>query len=686
MEYSLQYLNKSANFKERTLKEIVENLNLIGFEVDEIYQEHLEINNLSKTIKLLLKIPANREDLLIEQLLIKEFNRLFSLEFSSNWKKLKKYYLPILKKKYLENINYKNFKINSELKDVLIYNIEIQNYKDFISPVWLQQKLKSFGIQPLNNLNDLINLISFEWGQTIQLSLKDKNSSNLIVEQLKEEKIIFTNFCSTNEIQLPKNSIVLKNDLNEFQNCIGYISEINENFIKNKTINIQAIFYDINLNSSNINLLNTKLSTRYLRKTFLEFFKISIQRFLTLLELLTHNSIVNVNVSKTSPNKINTISTKILKLEKISLLNFLNINDYDENIFKQAGLTIVGKTKKNLYFKISNNRKDLTREIDLVEEYSRFIGYKNFAQIFPSKMSSSKSSRINKYKFLKEFFLNLGFNEVIHSSIEELKKQNNYSINLTNPLNNDFFLLRNELSSKIIETFENNNRLGFLNNNFFEIGRVFKYIEGNLIEEERFVTVFEPFFNKNNKIFSFDWYIHKGFLETLLNFFGYNKLSFELLKIKNSVYHPTRSCLIKSNDKLLGIFGEINPEVFSNKKNVFLLELNLSYFQDSKLLSKINFLKERSKYPSITKDLSFVAEKETNFFELQTILKNSIKYLKNIYIFDIYFEDLKTTKINVGIRFEFQSESETLTNKQIDEEILNIKNLLQTKFCINFMK
>ena len=90
MEYSLQSLNKSAHFKALTLKEIVENLNLIGFEVDEIFLQNSEVNSLSQNIKFLLKVPANREDLMVEELLIKEFNRLFSLNFFSNWKILKK--------------------------------------------------------------------------------------------------------------------------------------------------------------------------------------------------------------------------------------------------------------------------------------------------------------------------------------------------------------------------------------------------------------------------------------------------------------------------------------------------------------------------------------------------------------------------------------------------------------------
>jgi phenylalanyl-tRNA synthetase beta chain len=232
----------------------------------------------------------------------------------------------------------------------------------------------------------------------------------------------------------------------------------------------------------------------------------------------------------------------------------------------------------------------------------------------------------------------------------------------------------------MFETFENNVRSGFLNNNFFEIGRIFKKINGNFIEEDRFCAIFEPLFGKNENLLSFDWYVNKGFLESLLKLFGYNEIQFQKILNKDSVYHPNRSCLIKSKNQLLGIFGEINPIFSSSKKSILLMELNLSEFQDYKLLSQIKSAKEISKYPSITKDLSFLIEKTTNFVDLQKSLKNITKNLKQFYFFDIYFQNYSSTKINMGIRFEFQSDLETLTNIQIEKELELIKNLLEQKF------
>jgi glycosyltransferase involved in cell wall biosynthesis len=55
------------------------------------------------------------------------------------------------------------------------------------------------------------------------------NSSNLKIEQLTEEKTFITDSLSEKKITLPKNSIILKNEFNEFQCCIGYIDIVEKN-------------------------------------------------------------------------------------------------------------------------------------------------------------------------------------------------------------------------------------------------------------------------------------------------------------------------------------------------------------------------------------------------------------------------------------------------------------------------
>ena len=72
MEYSLYYLNKQAQLKDLKITEIIDKLNLIGFEVDDIFNETVLTNKFLKDTRLLIETPSNRQDLLNEKLFLDE--------------------------------------------------------------------------------------------------------------------------------------------------------------------------------------------------------------------------------------------------------------------------------------------------------------------------------------------------------------------------------------------------------------------------------------------------------------------------------------------------------------------------------------------------------------------------------------------------------------------------------------
>jgi phenylalanyl-tRNA synthetase beta chain len=685
MEYSLQSLTKQTELNEITLENIVNKLNLIGFEVDDIIIEPLIFNQFINDIRLLIKIPANREDLLTETLLLNELSTIFSLKKYEIWKNLKNNYSFLLKQKYSQFYIYESSSILSDVPNIAIYTIKLENFKSFLIPVWIKEKLKNFGYSSTNDLNDILNLVCLEWGQQFDvyfLNTQKNKNENLYCERLNEAKI-FTDIHKNQHI-LPIGTIVLKDSENNIVNILGISNPVlqTDNNL-NKSIVFESIFYDINSNLLNLSTINTTLSFRYLRKIFLNHLKFSFQRLLTLIEILNCSNNLKVEKYSNYSKNIELKTTSILKIKKKSLLKTLNIENYNLNIFKKAGLKLVGNTQNELYFTIPNSRKDLLREIDLIEEYCRFVGYENFKEIIPKKENNLSSINRNKYRFIKEFFLNFGFNEIINSSIKEDKKINNYSILLNNPLNNDFFLLRTELISKLIENFENNLRSGFLNNNFFEIGRTFKNINGKIVEEDQIAGIFQSSLKKEDSKFSVDWFINKAFFENFFKIFGYQNVISQSIISTFEIFHPKRSIIFKSNNKILGIFGEIHPK-FNFKIPVYLFELNLKEFSEWRQTSIITTYKEYSKYPSIIKDLSFIIDKNINFESLKSIIQSNCKNLKNIYFFDIYFDPTSQEKINIGIRLEFQSFLETLTNEEIEIEIKNLKQILINDLKISF--
>ena len=676
MEYSLNYLNKRSNLEDLTLSYFIDKLNLIGFEIDDVFINKLKSNNYCTIINLLLKIPSNREDLMIQSFLENEFKTIFLLEFYNIWKVVKQDYLFVLKDNYLK---YKQLPINNIVDNyhpTVYYKIQIENYKDLESPQWVKNKLENNGFSSQNLLTDLLLLTHFEYGSTINL-VKNQDTKNLYLE--KTNKIEFFNDLNNNVVEVPKDTLVVKSN-NEVLSILGYTTQ--QIIQKKSTFELEYVYYDIHKNLLNLNTLNTKLSLRYLRKNYLENFKKALERLLTLIELLTPFKINEITVLD---NKIlNLDNLKIIKLKKSKLQNILNLNELDLKIFKVAGLEIICETPTELYFNIPNYRNDLAREIDLIEEYSRFIGYKNFEQIKPVKNIIFSKRKRNNVHFIKHYFLAHNFFEVCTNSlIENSDSETNY-IKLSNPLNKELAVLRNDLISNLITIFENSLRSGFLQKKFFEIGRVFKNYNKKIIEQEKVGAIFQLDRTSNVDL---DWFHAKGFLENLLKNFGFNDYYFEILESKEIIYHPTRSILIKSNGRVIGKFGELHPKIrqkISTKNSVYIFEINLIYLNSFKLNNKIKIYNDSSRYPQITKDLSFFIKKETNLYNIKQFIKDKLPNLKSISFFDLYFNKNDQKTVSVTINLKFQSKTSTLLSEDIEKELEELKIKLIKEFNIEF--
>jgi phenylalanyl-tRNA synthetase beta chain len=696
MEYSLYTLNKKAKLNNLTSTELINTLNLIGFEVDGISTESLKTNKFIEDKKLLVKIPANREDLLNENLLLEDFSLLFLFQIYKIWESLKNDYSFLIQEKYKTSLNIKSEILNQENIDCIAYKIDFKLNKDIESPNWIKDKLANSGINSKTLLIDILNIVLLEFGSSFGLCFSKEEQNSMSIELLLEEESF--NSITNTEIVLPKGSIVLKDKLKNINTVFSNISIFIENQslvekenkidLKNLSNDIISLTFIFNnsFENKNLNLNNNfKKVLPFLRKSFSQNLQVSFQRLLTLLEIIGHAEITKVY--KTDSKNFSIQNHKELKLSKNLLIKTLNLKDYDLNVFKKAGLKLVNENNEYLFFNIPSTRRDLDREIDLIEEYSRFVGYKNFVEILPLKTLIRNKKELKSYEFIQNFFLNYGFNEVFTNSIQEKKLQKN-QIDITNPLNQEFHSLRTSILPEIIKIFELNLKLGASNLNFFEIGRVFKRVNNKIIEQDKLSGVFQFKFQSKNDQADYNWLVVKGFFEMFLSNFGYSDLIFEKLESNNLYFYPTRSIYIKSQNKILGTIGQINPkinELESSKLPIYLFDFNLNHLKDYRMKTEIKVAKDYSKYPSIFKDISFLINKSENFTHLKFDIEKTAKQIKKVSFFDVYFDNaFINNQINIVVRLEFQSVNETLTNEFIENEIQNIKNILKNIYKVEF--
>jgi phenylalanyl-tRNA synthetase beta chain len=672
MEYSLSTLNNKSNFSSLNLNETINTLNLIGFEVDEVSFE--KSNSYAQDIRFLLKSPADRDDLFLENLFLSELAVIFLLELYELWSSLKQKYSFVLKQKYL---NYRPFEIQNiegTCPEIIKYIIKIDNVSNVSSPRWIEKKLLKRGIKPKNTFEDVLELISLEWGYRFKIYSADKQNST---ERFSLEHSTTAFELNGSEIYSTSGTIILKNQFNEIKSVLGLDCETKEFY---NSIYIEDSFYDIHENKLNLTANNTKLSFRGLRKNYLSNFKYAVQRLLSLVEILKIGDISKtIHVFNTHNKKLK--DYRLLKLEKQLLTNVLNLEKIDSTLFNKSGLKVISETNKDLYIQIPTFRNDLTREIDLVEEYSRFIGYANFPEILPGKELKYYSNSQKNIEHIKTFFVNYNFNEVYTNPLQDNNLGEENSLKLFNPLNGELSCLREDIVSSLLRILETNLNANIETNNLFEIGRVFKLKNGKIIEQEKLAGIFQDSLNKSNDL---DWFVKKGFVENFLSYFGYKTILVEKWQNPFASFHPNKSIIIKDGNKVLGYFGEINPKLktFKQLKSLtYLFEFNLIHFKAWRLNSRIPLYKVSSKYPIIQKDICVLISKNENFYNLKQSIEKNLSDLKSINFFDIYVDKKTiTSNIKLGIRLEFQSINGTLTNETIEEKILSLREILAKQF------
>jgi len=601
MEYSLYTLNKKARLNNLTSEELINTLNLIGFEVDGISNELLKTNPFILDKKLLIKIPANREDLLTENLLLEDLSLLFLFQIYKIWEKLKINYLFLIKEHYQNSFKIEQAFINNNNLNCIAYKIDFVLEKEKESPLWLKNKLLNNNIGTKNLLIDLLNLIVFEFGSNFGLSVSNNSENQLKIELLLAEQILEAK--NSNKLNLPKGSIVLRDQKNKvntiFSNLEIFIDqEISGNEKLNKKDEVLSLTFIFNTSFEDKNFIgdkNIKKLLPFLRKSFSQNLQLSFQRLLTLLEIVAEAKILKV--SKTQNPILSLNSHKKLKLNKKLLTNILNLQNYDLNVFEKAGLKIILENDEDLYFEIPSTRRDLERDIDLIEEYSRFVGYKNFSEIIPVKDVLANKTGFKSYEFIQNFFLNYGFNEVFTNSIQTKKFQKN-QIDIQNPLNQDFYSLRTSILPELFKIFEINLKLGSSNLSFFELGRVFKRVNDKIIEQDKLSGIFQFKFRGSTSQPQYNWLVVKGFFEVFLSNFNYTNVRYEPINKENLYFHPTRSSIIKIDDRILGTIGEINPKIGnleSSKTNIYVFDFNLNHFKNYKMKTEIKVASEYSR-------------------------------------------------------------------------------------------
>ncbi len=644
-----------------------------------------------------LAITANRPDGMSVIGIAREISAL--LESTLNF--------PVLNHKYNIHLFKGNQLCSEAITSDCIYTISCIDgvNGEKLSPKWIKDRIEKSGIKSINLLVDLTNYILLEQGQPLHAFDKDK-LANLIGKE------VFPEDFSVRKANDKESLVCLdgkKYDLNENITIItccdkpvaiaGVIGGL-ETSVTNTTSSIYlegAVFNPGTIRKSSKAVgIRTESSSRYEKGISSKNTIDSVTRAINLLEEYFAINIPIINTSNLINNEDIFIKLRRNRIHKI--LGPLIINDQfekrnlsDTEIVDK--LTLIGCTLINKEYGwdvevIPNRSQDLTREIDLIEEIGRLIGYDRFDLNLPNPIKPGKlSAEQLSLRKLKNGFIENGFNEVLSYSLVPEDKET--LIKISNPLLLETSCLRDNIWKGHLEIINRNIKVGQTSCFIFEIGNVF-HKNTEIIQEE----VLNGAIFGNRK---FGEWVNSGKNDELNYYQARGKLKEALscLNIKiddkptDSIdfLHPGRTAKLIIEGKESGYFGEIHPKLILDKKSlkkVYLFSINVGNLLGASTRKNkwIPIYKQYPIVPKMERDINFVFSKKFLISEITSqIRKTGKNLLEDVNLIDV-FEDVKLGDDHVSytFRLSYRDKDKTLLDSDITSIHSNIISKIEKSF------
>ena len=582
------------------------------------------------------------------------------------------------------NVNVENASLCPRFMGVCIDNVNVED-----SPKWLQNKLMSIGISPINNIVDITNYVLHEIGQPLHAYDLDKISSKKIGVKNLEENTEF--FSLDGELRkLSKTDLMVCDD--EIPMCLAGVFGGSDHGISNDTSSIfleSAYFDPVSIRkSAKRHSLSTDASFRFERGICIETTEYALKRAAILICEIC-NGTVSSDIIDEYPNKPEEVSI-LLNFDKTNKLIGQEIpREEIKSILTSLDFKINNITETGVGITVPQYRHDVTRECDVVEEILRIYGYNEIS--LSNKLSIPISQEnLNLSYTIESIISNLliphGFNEVMNNSLtnNKLNISKRREITIINSISSDISQLRTTMLDSMLKTLKFNLNRKNSNNKFFEFGKIYEYNDDNLNKESRrlgilfYGDLYKDNWNKteNKK----PYFILKNLV---LNIF--KKLSLEISE-KPISYDGFEKALGLFNEKeKIGIIGIINNEFKSKyelKKQVYYASLDMDLILK---LININFKKYSalSKFPSVKRELNFLLDSEINFSSIEYLIlkKSNIKHLESMSLSDVYEnKKLPDGKKSYTISFNLSDKTKTLSEKEISSTMNKIQTKIETEY------
>ena len=558
------------------------------------------------------------------------------------------------------------------------------------SPEWIQNRLRSIGITPKNNIVDITNYVLHELGQPLHTFDAQKVKGNKILVKNLAKGTKFTTLDKI-ERELSSEDIMIC-DADSTPLCIaGVFGGLNSGVTENTTsIFLESAYFNpVSVRkTAKRHALNTDASFRFERGIDINMTKYALKRAALLIEEYAGGK-MGSDISDFYPEKIEEFQVFLSYENSYRLIGQEIPKETIKNILASLEIKINSETEGGLGLTIPSYRTDVQREADIIEEILRVYGYNNIE--FSHKLNTSISFDSNKKVKIENIIANqlssLGFNETMTNSLTKpyytnLSENINVAANveMLNPLSSDLKVMRQSLLFSGLESVAYN--INRKNNSlkFYEFGKTYHKYNDKYQEDKHLSLLVTGNRSKENWNIihkKSDFFYIKGLITNILNRLGVDAL--KTTPIKQDVF--SEGVTMSLGKIKLVEFGVIKSSIlkeFGIKQSVLFADFNWDNLL--KITGNKNMkVTELTKFPPVKRDLALLLDSKIEFKEIYNLAFQSEKHLlKEVDLFDVYEGDkLPKGKKSYAVSFLLQDESKTLVDKEIDKTMKKLQQIFE---------
>ena len=560
----------------------------------------------------------------------------------------------------------------------------VKNIKIGPSPKWMQRRLASVGIRPINNLVDITNYVMEEYGQPMHAYDLDTIEGREIIVRTAEKGEKFTTL-DGQEREMDE-SVLMICDGKKSIGIAGIMGGENSMITDDvHTMLFEAACFDgTNIRKSSKKIgLRTDASGKFEKGLDPNNAQAAIDRACQLVEEMGAGEVVggmvDVYGKKKEPvrvpfdqDKINSLlGTNISKEDMIGYFKKIDL-EYDEETNEVIAPTF---------------RHDLVRIADLAEEVARFYGYDNIPTTLPKGETTTGklSFKLRVEQVARDIAEFCGFSQGMTYSFESPKVFDKLripedsslrnAIEIMNPLGEDYSIMRTSSLNGMLTSLATNYNRRNKDVRLYELANIYlpKSLPLTELPEER-VQFTLGMYGEG------DFFTMKGVVEEFFDKVGMHKKESYDPNAGKPFLHPGRQANIIYDGRVVGYLGEVHPDVadaYGIGTRTYIAVIDMP-----EIVAKATFDRKYSgiaKFPAVTRDISMVMPKEILVGQIEDIIeKKGGAYLESYALFDIYEgAQIKPGFKSVAYSIVFRAKDKTLEDADVTAAMERILKALE---------